>query len=70
MNEETELKVKRLAAFCISMQHGEGIMSKSPDYLLEKHAIAMSLPADFLHQMFDDHGAKLRAYCTKMRLNP
>lgn len=28
---------KNLIAFCILMQNGEGIITKSPDYVLEKY---------------------------------
>ena len=66
--ESEEDKVKRLVAFSILMQHDEGIMSKSPDYIREKFAVAMSLPVDLLYQMFYDQGAKLQEYYKKHHL--
>ena len=31
-----DILIKNLVAFCILMQNGEGIVSKSPEYILEK----------------------------------
>jgi hypothetical protein len=66
MNDKQVEKVKRLVAFCILMQHGEGIMTKTPDYLLQKHHLAMTLPVDLLHQLFFDQGRMLEQYYKEM----
>uniref|UniRef100_A0A6M3K117 Uncharacterized protein n=1 Tax=viral metagenome TaxID=1070528 RepID=A0A6M3K117_9ZZZZ len=55
-------KAKRLAAFCVLMQHGIGVMGKSPEYILQKYELAMTLPLDLLHQMFYDQGRALNEY--------
>ena len=37
-------KIKRLVVFAILMQHGDGIMSKSPEYIEEKYDTVISVP--------------------------
>jgi len=44
------------------MQHGIGVMGKSPEYILQKYELAMTLPLDLLHQMFYDQGRALNEY--------
>ena len=50
MNEE---KLKRLVVFCILMETGKGILTKSPSYIAEKWAAASTVPLEVLPQLLD-----------------
>ena len=55
----TELGVRRLAAFVVLMQHGDGIMSKAPTYMLEKFFRYMQEPYEFMTQGMDTPSKEL-----------
>jgi hypothetical protein len=44
----------RLAAFAVMMQHGDGLMAKSPDYMVEKFLLCMELPEQYLEGIMDN----------------
>ena len=57
-------KLKRLVAFAVIMETGDGIRYKSPDYVAEKYDLAMKLPNP--EEMLDtDNKAKYREWCIK-----
>lgn len=53
MEKERNELVKRLVAFSILMENRGGVVTKSPDYVVEKYVTAMALSVDLLHQMHD-----------------
>lgn len=60
------MNVKRLVAFAILMENGEGVLTKSPKYIREKYKLAMTLPLDLLIQLFDQpNSAKYFKYLKK-----
>jgi len=59
-------KMKRLVAFAILMENGEGVLTKVPGYVLEKYELAMTLPEELLPQMLDQvNKAKYQKYLRK-----
>ena len=55
--------LKTLIAFCVLMEQGEGILSKSPSYVLEKWELATLHPTDLLPTMLDQQNqAKFKRY--------
>ena len=60
MNDE---KLKRLVVFCILMETGKGILTKSPSYIAEKWAAASTIPLEVLPQLLDQENTdKLRKW--------
>lgn len=51
MNHKTRLRVKQLVAFSILMQKEPGIISKSPDYILEKIETVSHLEEELIPQL-------------------
>lgn len=59
----SNLWLKRLVAFCVLMETGDGILTKSPDYVLEKWELARDINADLLEQLMDPiNQAKFKKY--------
>ena len=55
--------VKRLATFAILMETGDGIITKSPTYMLEKWELVNKCPIDLLHTLLDpQNNTKLNEY--------
>jgi len=54
----TDQEIQNIVAFCILMQNGEGILSKSPDYIEEKYKVCIKggKPLDSSNQQkFDQY---------------
>lgn len=45
--------VKRIAVFAILMQNGEGVLYKSPEYMVEKFEKAMDMDIVLIAQLLD-----------------
>jgi len=55
--------IKRLVAFAVLMEGGEGILVKHPDYVLEKWHLVQDSPVDLLPQLMDQgNRAKYKRY--------
>lgn len=55
--------LKKLVAFCVLMESGEGITQKSPDYVMEKWGLVTMCPDDVLPTLMDPHNqAKYNKY--------
>lgn len=51
--------VKRAAVFAILMQNGEGVLYKSPEYMVEKFEKAMTLDIEFIAQLLDSQNSAI-----------
>lgn len=64
--------LKRLVAFAVLMESGRGIMTKHPDYVLEKWQLTLSgnaLPEDLLTQAMDfNNKEKFRRYLKEWKI--
>lgn len=58
MDQKTEVKLLGLVSFCVLMQHGQGIMGKAPDYILEK-AELIKAPIYLFDALDEDNRAKV-----------
>ena len=57
------VKALRLVKFALLMGAKSNILTKSPDYILEKFDLSMGMPEEFLHQNLDsEKQALLKEY--------
>lgn len=61
--------LKRLVAFAVLMEKGQGILVKSPDYILEKWSLTQKSPTHYLTQLMDmENQAKYREYLKRWKI--
>lgn len=65
------MELEQLVAFCILMENGRGIASKSPDYIFEKYkTCSLTTKRDYLRGMLDaDNRAKFDEYIKTWRID-
>ena len=63
------LEIERLVIFAILMENGEGILSKAPDYIMEKWGqTQMKLSFEYIFALLDgENQAKFRAWQKEWR---
>lgn len=49
----TNITLRKLVAFAVLMESGDGIRTKSPDYIAEKWHLATESPDDLLPTLMD-----------------
>lgn len=63
---EKKPSLRQLVTFCILMEQGKGIISKSPDYIREKFHLTTMCPEKFLLSLLDPNNqAKYCEYIEK-----
>ena len=68
MDQKTEVKLFSLVSFCTLMQHGQGIMGKDPDYILEKAAL-MKAPIYLFSALDEDNSTKVIEWGKRFRID-